>query len=970
MLSDSKINSVQDFYLKNKEDTPKCETCKTKTAKVYCHLHEKILCRKCFDKLHIERECWFYDFGTNDYSYTYKRNEYNWRIKSAKKTTQENQKEKPIVEYICLCKPTLKLFQIFKGLGLRIAKKVVNYKSSFHYLCQHNPDEELIDFFVQNGASINEKNSRKETPLHYLMSSNPSIGAIECLTKHGALVRSTDSYGQPPIYYLFQEDFQPSIELLDYLKTKKVNFKKQNRWKETCVHLLCKNGNPSIEILEFLRNNGVDLNKKASGSSTPFHCLLLREKCPDLKIVEYFLNNIPFAGDCTDNGENCLHLLFKSKANISLKLVELLINKGCSVNAKNSSHKTALHTLLSNKNTMHSVDLIQLLLDRGAKLNIKTNSTDSPCDYFFRNTMKISVELLQLFADNGTNFNRPRSTSSPNNLFDLCANINLTIGFGVEILQFFHDHGVDLKETNGKGQNALHLLCQTNLENKPILEFVQFFLDHGVDVNHQCNSGFSYLHDTLKGWRYYFNHDQVGYQLIELFIKSKMNLNLQDKDSKTILHLICSEGAVHQKLDTLQLLIKNGIDMNLKAGNGYTAFHFLLLNTSHSSSAKILALNLFCENGFHINELNDLKQTYLIWYCRNRVPCRQIIKYLAERCDNLNQIDNLGFNVFTTLVLKRQPLELIDYFLNLGVNPYILNNENQSVLCIACDERRIQIEIAKRLLQLGIKKTFHGQNVFELYISSGSNKDYYSRYKYMFDITWDGIKQDLKQFFQKGEFVDNEIKGIKFHSKLLEWRIKKPTGDILLVLEKYKEEDISSFLKWVYYGKIPRKILRLKTSGHTFAKNVHNSNNIKYTENYTTFMAILKELDISDPNAKQFWLSQTFSNLYNDEQSKDFKIIINQNLEIRIHKLILQCRSGLYRGMFLNVENSNELVQITDYSQRSYEAMKIFVNYLYTDKIENAHQMSEKIKDELEDAVDYYQLDQKCTFNYYLKNKD
>ncbi|KAJ3429809.1 ankyrin repeat-containing protein [Anaeramoeba flamelloides] len=99
------------------------------------------------------------------------------------------------------------------------------------------------------------------------------------------------------------------------------------------------------------------------------------------------------------------------------------------------------------------------------------------------------------------------------------------------------------------------------------------------------------------------------------------------------------------------------------------------------------------------------------------------------------------------------------------------------------------------------------------------------------------------------------------------------------------------------------------------------------------FDNIFEEFEIILDN-KNFNLEKSIRDLFSDEKSKNFKIVIDKTKEeIKVHKFILYSRSGLYNGMFLNIDNKN-INKVRDYSQRSLEAMKIFIEYLYTDRID------------------------------------
>ncbi|KAJ3426006.1 btk-binding protein-related [Anaeramoeba flamelloides] len=97
--------------------------------------------------------------------------------------------------------------------------------------------------------------------------------------------------------------------------------------------------------------------------------------------------------------------------------------------------------------------------------------------------------------------------------------------------------------------------------------------------------------------------------------------------------------------------------------------------------------------------------------------------------------------------------------------------------------------------------------------------------------------------------------------------------------------------------------------------------------------------------------------LYNDDDSKDFKILVNiedqkeeENKdkdvnyeEIPVHKFILLARSGLFRAMFDYVNEKDNTNKVQDYTNKSIESLKILIKYLYTNSIELTTEQDPKL---------------------------
>ncbi|KAJ6235454.1 btk-binding protein-related [Anaeramoeba flamelloides] len=221
------------------------------------------------------------------------------------------------------------------------------------------------------------------------------------------------------------------------------------------------------------------------------------------------------------------------------------------------------------------------------------------------------------------------------------------------------------------------------------------------------------------------------------------------------------------------------------------------------------------------------------------------------------------------------------------------------------------------------------------------------------------LLHDLRILFESKKFSDCEIgtlgNKIPAHKALIEYRTKLTIDQIQkkLFVQKstIKKEETLCFLKWIYHDEI---------------------SDIDILEQ--TF----DSLKITFPPSVDNTLEKDIAQLYKDDDSKDFKILVkidededddeNENKEgnyeeIPVHKFILFARSGLFREMFDNVNEKENINKVQDYSHKTIESLEILIKYFYTNSIElTADEDPELIVDELSDAVEYYQLNDQCNF--------
>ncbi|KAJ6227710.1 claret [Anaeramoeba flamelloides] len=222
------------------------------------------------------------------------------------------------------------------------------------------------------------------------------------------------------------------------------------------------------------------------------------------------------------------------------------------------------------------------------------------------------------------------------------------------------------------------------------------------------------------------------------------------------------------------------------------------------------------------------------------------------------------------------------------------------------------------------------------------------------------LEIDFKNLYESRQFTDYKLKHaynenkISVHKFLIEFRTGRKISEIeKLNQTQIKKDDFVSFLKWIYYD---------DSSNLQSLKRIFNALNLSYP-----------------PKNK---LKDDLLKLYKDEDSKDFNILVkdidddddddededDENfIEIPVHKIVLLSRSGLFREMFKNIQKSTETNQVRDYSRKSIESLEILIKYFYTEKIElTADNDSQLIVEELEDAVEYYQLNKNCDLNVQL----
>lgn len=371
-------------------------------------------------------------------------------------------------------------------------------------------------------------------------------------------------------------------------------------------------------------------------------------------------------------------------------------------------------------------------------------------------------------------------------------NINVEIGSITPIrlaLLFDHKNVADLLIKNGAdikfGKNLFELIsCQ----NYPVAKIL---IKNGFNMDEEDIYGRTILLHLL--WCNDIN-------MIKFLIKNGANINNIDKYGSSILHRVRNTSQGRELLVPLSL--KYGADINAKDMNGQTPLHYAVCNSA------IEMINLLIKNGANpciLDNDGNLPLHSLFKNSFQNYKTYLIFDILFPYCGDINAVNYAGD---TFLHISDKSIKTIDFLLNKGANPNIINNKGETVLH-KCSH--LDITIMEFLLNRGANPNLiiNGENTILYTITAPDNRDSY-----------DNINKKIKLLLKYGanpNLIDknNETLFIKIVRENCKAR-KFFDVDLLLpyvtdydVVDTYGHSALYYFIKNEYHEQT-RTILKLK----------------------------------------------------------------------------------------------------------------------------------------------------------------
>ncbi|XP_023020121.2 ankyrin repeat domain 61 water witch [Leptinotarsa decemlineata] len=310
-----------------------------------------------------------------------------------------------------------------------------------------SPESALV--LLNNGAKVqtltNGPHSCHESVLHCAVRAN-AIACVRLFTQEGADVGQVEDTGVSPVHLAADLGHPQCLKILLESKTFNVNTRTKEK-EQTPLHLAAESG--YVDCIEILLDHRADANLSNHRDQTPLH---LAARAQAFDCVELLLrkgNANANIGDCDQRTP--LHAAV-GKAARSYDIIDILLNYGADVNARDQYGYTPLHIAALNELSQ----CVEILIYHGADVTAKSKFGMTALGIITRKT-PASLGMVTHKLDSAiTLHHHPESSNRE---------VELRLDFR-GILQYCHPREISFLNTfvdEGQKEILLHPLCSAFL---------------------------------------------------------------------------------------------------------------------------------------------------------------------------------------------------------------------------------------------------------------------------------------------------------------------------------------------------------------------------------------------------------------------------------------------------------------------------------------------------------------------------
>jgi ankyrin repeat protein len=471
------------------------------------------------------------------------------------------------------------------------------------------------DFFVDS------KNKRGETVLHFGAKYGKTY-AVEMLLEKGASVNIVTANNKTPLdlardnghgqiatlltdktpkhYLSISRETVKTNRLLTEKRTSLNEFENDNKFQ---LHLAASSEN--VKRIKLSNDEGGIAEPVTKIPGTPLNVAALRGNLKTIELlIEKGASVNAIANESNDN-QTPLHWAAKSRKSETAKL---LIEKGAHVNAPANDNVTSLHIAAQSGN----LETVALLIEQKADLNALTTTNQTPLHWATKNK---NPEIAKLLIKEGATV-AARTTDDQTPLhwavkYGISETVTLLIEKGAFVNYFTTDSqtplhwavkyrnsetvalliekGASVNASTVDNQTPLHWIAQSG--NSKMAELL---IENRALVDAVADNDITPLHLAAQSG---------NSEIVALLIEKGASASAPTIDNETPLHV----AAQHGNAETVALLITKNASVNARTKNKATPLHMAAISKNSKT------VELLIENKASVNDVATDNQTPLHW---------------------------------------------------------------------------------------------------------------------------------------------------------------------------------------------------------------------------------------------------------------------------------------------------------------------------------------------------------------------
>lgn len=259
--------------------------------------------------------------------------------------------------------------------------------------------------------------------------------------------------------------------------------------------------------------------------------------------------------------------------------VSMLLKKGADATAMCGEE-----TLLQNVVTSHfeeSSQIVELLLQHNANPNWQRGKVK---EIHFKNSVRSYAQLLAYFRDKSSVETITREYEDTNTaLHRVMFDDNVTDPKRqLQITKSLLKHGANPNLKNEDQKIPLHIIAENLIQTEAYVDIIDALVAAKSNVNSQDTQGNTPLHRLLISYREFMVCDFKIIEAIKLLLTVDFNIDTQNNDKNTVLHLAYlwfikhkpTPQVVYMGMDVIELILTKKPNKQLKNAKGLTSEYF------------------------------------------------------------------------------------------------------------------------------------------------------------------------------------------------------------------------------------------------------------------------------------------------------------------------------------------------------------------------------------------------------------